>query len=75
MALNENIELNKILELIHQLPGEEIERLVKTLQSEVSSRSKNYNIDELIAKAPTWSESDYNDYKNARNLFNTSRIK
>jgi tetrahydromethanopterin S-methyltransferase subunit A len=75
MDLSGNLRYNQILELIHQLPVEEIEMLVKELQSEVSTKETSYEIDELISNAPTWSESDYDDYKNARNLFNNSRIK
>ena len=73
MELKKYIEYDQILKLIHQLPLKEIELLINTLQSEVSSK-KLYKIDELISRAPTWSESDYNEYKEARDLINNSRI-
>ena len=65
---------NQILELIHQLHEREIEKLTITLQSEISSKKNSKSIQELILKAPTWSDSDFNDYKKARNHINQSRL-
>ena len=68
------VDYNQILELIHQLPEKEIEKLAITLQSEISSKKTSESIQELILKAPTWSDSDLGDYKEARNSINSSRL-
>lgn len=68
------INYNQILELIHQLPENEIEKLAITLQSEISSKKSSESIQELILKAPIWSDSDFEDYKEARNYINKSRL-
>ena len=68
------VDYNQILELIHQLPEKEIEKLAITLQSEISSKKTSESIQELILKAPTWSDSDLEDYKEARNSINSSRL-
>lgn len=67
-------DYNQILELIHQLPERQIEKLTVTLQSEMLSKKTSKSIQELILKAPTWSDSNYNNYKKARNYINKSRI-
>ena len=67
-------DYKKILELIHQLPEKDIERLANTLQSEISSKKSSEKLEELILKAPTWSDSDYSEYNKARNLINKSRL-
>jgi len=67
-------DYNQILELIHQLSEREIEKLTITLQSEMSSKKTSNSIQKLISKAPTWSDSDFDDYKKARNYINKSRI-
>ena len=68
------VDYNQILELIHQLPEKEIEKLAITLQSEISSKKTSGSIQELILKAPTWSDSDLEDYKEARNSIKNSRL-
>jgi hypothetical protein len=65
---------DQILELIHQLPEKEIEKPAITLQSEISSKKTSESIQELILKAPTWSDSDLEDYNEARNYINKSRL-
>jgi len=67
-------DYNQILELIHQLPEREIEKLTITLQSEMLLKKTSKSIQELILKAPTWSDSNYDNYKKARNYINKSRI-
>ncbi|MCF8308608.1 MAG: hypothetical protein K9I68_06325 [Bacteroidales bacterium] len=67
-------DYKKILELIHQLPEKDIERLVNALQSEIAFKKSSKQLEELILKAPTWSASDYSEYEKARNLINKSRL-
>ncbi|MBA7549953.1 hypothetical protein ES705_42458 [subsurface metagenome] len=74
MELRIIIDYNQILRLIQQLPKRDIERLAITLQSEISSKKSTKSIQELILKAPTWSDSDFNDYQKARSYINKSRI-
>lgn len=74
MELRIEIDYNQILKLIHQLPKREIERLTSSLQSELSTQKSSDAIKELILKAPTWSDSDLNDYNDARAHLNQSRI-
>ena len=74
MELRINIDYNQILKLIHQLPKKEIERLTSSLQLELSAQKSSDAIKELILKAPTWSDSDLNDYNEARARLNQSRI-
>ena len=68
------VDYNQILELVHQLPEKEIEKLAITLQSEISSKKTSESIQELILKAPTWSDTDLEDYKEARNSIKNSRL-
>lgn len=71
----EKIEFDKLLELIHQLPDEKIELLMKTLQEENSMKDKLYDLEKVISEAPVWNESDLNDYKSARKSINKSRLR
>ena len=48
-----NIEYNQILNLIHQLPKKEIERLTITLQSEIESSKSGKSLQKMILDAPT----------------------
>ena len=74
MELRINIEYDQILKLIHQLTKGEIEKLANTLQTEISTDRSLKNIKELILSAPTWTDSDLNDFQNARDQLNKSRI-
>lgn len=66
MELRIDLDYNQILGLIHQLPKREIERLTNTLQSEISLNKSSKDLQEIILKAPTWSDSDLDDYNKAR---------
>ena len=74
MELTINLDYNQILRLIHQLPKSEIEKLTNTLQTEMASTKSPTTLQELILTAPTWSDSDLNDYNEARKHINKSRI-
>jgi hypothetical protein len=74
MELRIDIDYNQILRLIHQLPKKEREKLADILQSEVSSKKSSKKIQKLILKAPTWSDSDFSEYNEARIHINKSRI-
>jgi hypothetical protein len=74
MELRIDIDYNQILRLIHQLPKKEIEKLTNTLQTEIATKKSSKAIQKMILKAPTWSDSDLNDYNETRNHLNKSRI-
>ena len=74
MELRIDIDYNQILRLIHQLPKSEIEKLTHTLQIEMASQKSSKAIQKMILEAPTWSDSDLNDYNETRNHINKSRI-
>jgi len=68
------IDYNQIVKLIHQLPKTEIERLANSLQAELSTPQSSEAIMELILNAPTWTDSEFDDYNQARAHVNKSRI-
>lgn len=74
MEIKINLDYDQILNLIHQLPDKDIEKLAVTLQSEVLSKKSSGSIEELILQAPTWTESELNEFQTARDHINKSRI-
>jgi len=76
MELRINVDINQIINLIHQLPEQEIEKLYSTLQTELSIKKKNSkkNMNELIVSAPTWSDSDFEEYNEVRSQINKTRL-
>lgn len=74
MELKINIDYNQKLRLIHQLPEKEINKLAVTLNSEITLKKTSQSVQELILKAPTWTDSDFNNYTKARNHFDNSRL-
>lgn len=74
MELRIDLEFNQILQLIHQLPKKEIERLTITLQSEISVNKSASNLQKMILDAPTWSDAELHEYEEARTHLNQSRI-
>jgi len=74
MELRVEINYNQILKLIQQLPKKDIKKLTNTLQSEIAADKSTKSLDKLILQAPTWTESDLNDYNKARIHMNKSRI-
>ncbi|MCF8358610.1 MAG: hypothetical protein K9H26_07610 [Prolixibacteraceae bacterium] len=74
MELKLNIDYYQILGLIRQLPEKEKKKLSDTLKSEILSGKSTKSIRELILKAPTWSDMDYDAFRESRNYINKSRI-
>lgn len=58
MDLTIKIDYDQLLKLIFQLPKHDMERLLNTLQKELSSKKSVENIQDLILQAPTWTKSD-----------------
>ena len=69
-----NIDYEKVLRLVRQLPEKDIEKLTITLQSEISSKKPSSSLQELLLCAPTWTEKELCDFNAARNHINKSRI-
>ena len=65
MELRINIDYDQILSLIHQLPKKDIEKLAYTLQTEIVKKKSSKKLHEMILKAPTWTDSDFNGFKKA----------
>ena len=74
MELRVDINYNQILRLIRQLPKKDIKKLTNTLQSEIAADKSTKSLQKLILQAPTWTDSDVNDYNAARIHINKSRI-
>lgn len=74
MELKVDISYDQILRLIRQLPQRDIKKLTNTLQSEIADDKSTKSLQKLILLAPTWTDSDLNDYKEARAHMNKSRI-
>lgn len=74
MELRIEIDYNQILKLIHQLSKREIEKLTYTLQKEIEAKKSSKRLQEMILKAPTWTDSELNEYNGARDHLNKSRI-
>jgi hypothetical protein len=74
MEIKVDINYNQILRLIRQLPKRDIKKLTNILQSEIVSDKSTKSLQKLILQAPTWTDSDLNDYNEARFYINKSRI-
>jgi hypothetical protein len=74
MELRLDINYYQILRLIRQLPKEDIKKLTNTLQSEIATDESEISLQKLILQAPTWTDSEIDDYTKARIHFNKSRI-
>ena len=66
---------DQLLEQIHQLPEEEFKKLVGVLSSELDLvRPKpKQNIQQLLLKAPTRNDQQWEDYQQARNFINLQK--
>ena len=77
MELRINVDYNQILNLINQLPAKEIEKLSLAMQMELSSKKKNgkRNLKKLLLSAPTWTDTEYEEYLEVRKQINNTRLK
>ncbi|MGB3780931.1 MAG: hypothetical protein WA960_21385 [Tunicatimonas sp.] len=69
---------DQLLEQIHQLPNEEFERLVATLNVALELNTNvevtQKNIQELLLRAPTWSDQQIEAHQQVRDHINQSRL-
>jgi len=73
MELKVNIGYPQVFELVCQLPEKDIQKLLKQLQIK-SITKKQTPIQELILQAPTWTDEEYDNYLEARQYINQSRL-
>jgi hypothetical protein len=82
MELKINVGYPQVLELIGQLPEQDIQRLMRHFQGKFAISAKNQtnlqrhtSIQELVMQAPTWTDEEYNNYLETRQYINQSRLR
>jgi hypothetical protein len=75
MELRVNVDYNQILDLIQQLPVQDIERLTTTLQTGLTQKKEieKSKLVDLILSSPTWTDHEYHDYLKAREQINKTK--
>ena len=80
MESNVQAGYNQVLEMIYQLPQQEINHLLRALQANVNAEAKTIKrtnkltkMQKLLLQAPTWSDVEYNAFLERRNHFNNWR--
>lgn len=73
MEVKTEIGVEQLLSMVKQLPEKEITRLLNRIKIEVSARSKDSQLSELLKKAPTWSDKDMNAFEETRQGLNSWR--
>ena len=76
MQLNLNIDYKDLVTIVKQLPVSELKRLNTTITHEIvlKKHHKRTDLQTMILKAPTWTDSQYNDYLSVREHINKSRL-
>ena len=76
MELLLDLSYNQVLRICKQLPRKDIKKLATTLELELKQNEQvdDNSLENLISIAPTWSDSDLNDYNNARQIFNKPAV-
>lgn len=76
MQLNLNIDYKDLVTIVKQLPVSDLRRLNTTIAHEIvlKKHTKRTDLQTLILKAPTWTDSQYNDYISTREHINKSRL-
>lgn len=76
MLLNLNIDYKDIVTIVKQLPMSDLKKLNSTINLEIDSKKhiKKTNLQSLLLKAPTWTDSQYNQYITIREHINKSRL-
>jgi len=76
MIVNLNIDFKDIVTIVKQLPVSELRKLNSEISHEIIAKKqlKRTNLQSLILKAPTWTDSQYNNYLIARTDINKSRL-
>ena len=74
MELKINMNYWQILGLISQLSKSDKERLALELNSTVKKDTTLKSLKSLILSAPTWSDEELDDFLQAREFINNSRV-
>jgi hypothetical protein len=76
MQLNLNIDYKDLESIVKQLPVSDLRRLNMTISHEIvlKKHSKKTDLQTMILNAPTWTDSQYNDYLSVREHINKSRL-
>jgi hypothetical protein len=76
MQLNLNIDYKDLVTIVKQLPVSDLRRLNTTITHEIvlKKHPKRTDLQTMILKAPTWTDSQYNDYLSVREHINKSRL-
>jgi len=76
MELLLDLSYNQVLRICKQLPRNDKKKLATTLELELKQNEQvdDNSLENLISIAPTWSDSDLNDYNNARQIFNKPAV-
>ena len=76
MEFTMDIKFEQLVEIVSQLPEDLKEKLFESVnQKEKTKRSASKeDFQQLILKAPTWTDEQIEAYKNARKHINLSRI-
>ena len=71
-----DLSYDQLLEQIHQLPNDEFEKLVNTLSAKrnLAKTMSKENMQQLLLRAPTWSDQQLDEYQQARDFINQSRL-
>lgn len=76
MQIQLNVDFKELENAVKQLTINELKRLNSTINHVIvlKKHPRKTNIQKLILKSPTWTDSQYNDYLSAREQFNKSRL-
>ncbi len=74
MKTNSNQVIDQIIGLVNQLSAKEKEKLLNQIISGANKQGSQHKVKSLILEAPIWSDDDYEDFKEAREHFNSSRL-
>jgi len=70
------IEYTDIVSAVKQFSVSELEALISSISIEIAEKKSGgvEDIKSILLSAPSWSETDYQNYKKARDYFNKSRL-
>ncbi len=76
MHLNLNIEYKDLVTIVKQLPVSDLKKLNSTISHEIvlKKHTNRTGLQSLLLKAPTWTDSQYDDYLATREHINKSRL-
>ncbi|MDD4968684.1 MAG: hypothetical protein PHT07_04560 [Paludibacter sp.] len=69
-----HIDYKDLVSIVKQLPVSKLRKLNNAINKEIdqNKKSKGTDLKTLILNAPTWTDTEYNDYLSARENINKS---